>query len=116
MIEILLTNYKLVLGLIALIIVIGFSFYKFLTQPTAKQKEQIRIVLLELVILAEKIYGSSTGKVKLSYVYSELILLFPYLKYVPFSTVEKLIDEALDEMRHLLETNPKVAEIVKEVE
>ena len=114
MIELFLANYKLVLGLIVLVIVIGFGVFKFITQPTSKQKEQLRVVLLELVLLAEKVYGSSTGKVKLSFVYSELVVKFPYLRYVPFSVIEKLIDETLEEMRHLLETNPKVAELIKD--
>ena len=114
--ELILANYKLILGLIALVIVIGFSIYKFLTQPTSKQKEQIKKFILILVIEVEATLGSETGKVKLSYVFNEQVAKFPHLRFIAFSTIEMLIEEALDEMRHLLETNPKVAEIVKEVE
>lgn len=110
--EMILANYKLILGIIILVIMIGFGVFKFFTQPTTKQKEQIKKVLLILVTEAERMYGSRTGKLKLSYVYSELIIKLPYLKYVPLSTVEMLIEETLEEMRHLLETNPKVAQIV----
>lgn len=114
--EILLANYKLFLGIILLLIVLGYGVYKFVTQPSSKQKEQIKKVLLFLVTEAERLYGSKTGKLKLSYVYSELIIKLPHLRFIPLSVVEKLIEETLEDMRHLLETNPKVAEIVKEGE
>lgn len=110
--DLLLENYQLILGLVMIAVMIGFCIYKFFTQPSEKRKNQIRAILLNLVITAEKYYGSSTGKLKFSYVYSELITKLPYLKYIPLSVVEKLIDEALVEMRHLLETNDKVYRIV----
>ena len=115
--EFLLANYKLILGIIIVIGLIIYSGFKFLSQPTSKQKERIRTILLNLVIMAEKEFGSKSGKLKFSVVYSELISKLSYLKYVPLSVVESLIEESLTEMRHLLETNPKVAEIVnKDVE
>lgn len=115
--EMLFQNYKLILGVIVLLVAIGFATYKFITQPTSKQKEQIKVVLLSMVIYAEKEFSSGTGKLKLSYVYSELVTKLPYLRYVPFYVIESLINETLEEMRHLLETNPKVAQLVnKEIQ
>lgn len=110
--ELLLANYKLVLGIIVVLVVVGFGIYKFVTQPSSKQKEQIKALLLNLVIIAEREYSSKTGKIKFSYVYSELITKLPYLKYIPLSVIETLVEESLEEMRHLLETNPKIAQII----
>lgn len=110
--ELILANHKIILGIVAIIVVMAFVIYKFFTQPTSKQKEQIRAVLLNLVTYAEAQFGSSTGKLKFSYVYSELITKLPYLRFIPMSIIEQLIEDVLDEMRHLLATNPKVAKIV----
>lgn len=110
--ELLLANYKLILGVIVALVAVGLGIYKFVTQPSSKQKEIIRTLLLNLVIESEKLFGSKTGKIKFSYVYSELITKLPYLKYIPLSVIETLIEESLEEMRHLLETNPKIAQIV----
>lgn len=80
---------------------------------TEKQKEVIKTVLLQLVIQAEAKFGSKTGKVKFSYVYGELLKHFEWLKYVPLEVVNELIEDSLSTMRHLLETNKNVREIVE---
>lgn len=106
--ELLLQNYKLIIGMVMVIIAVGIGAYRFFTLSSKEQKYKIRTVVLALVIEAEKMYGSKTGKVKLAHVYSLLIARFPYLKYVPLSFIEKLIDESLEEMRELLETKPEI--------
>lgn len=113
-------TYWIEIVVVALILVgIGFYLYKFFTQPSEKRKDQIRTWLLEVVILAESVWESKTGKIKFSMVYDKFIERFGWMALLlPKSVFEVLVDEALEEMRHLLETNPNVAEkvVLKELE
>ena len=110
--DLLIQYYDLILIIIVAICGMVFATYKWLSQPSSKQKEQIRTVLLQLVILAESKFGSKTGKVKFSFVYSELLKQLPYLRYIPLSVIEGLVEESLDTMRKLLESNVQVKKIV----
>lgn len=105
-------NIDLIVIVVILLAIFIFVSYKFLTQPSDKRKYQIKQMLLIMVTEAEKLYGSKTGKLKFSYVYGELITKLPYLRYIPLSVIESLIEESLEEMKHLLESNPRIAEIV----
>ena len=110
--DFILANYDTILIAIVVTISIGYGLLRFLTQPSTKQKEQIKAILLNLVIYAEEQFGSSTGKLKFSYVYSELVIKLPYLRFIPMNVIEQLVNESLEEMRHLLETNKEIARIV----
>ena len=79
---------------------------KFSKEPTEKKITMIKEWLLFAVIQAEKELGGGTGQVKLRYVWDMFIKTFPALApVVSFELFSKLVDEALDQMRHLLETN-----------
>ncbi len=86
----------------------------FFKMPRKKQIEVIKKWLLFAVTKAEKELGSGTGQLKLRYVYDMFIERFWYLSSViTFEMVSELVDEALEEMRKMLETNKKVAEYVE---
>lgn len=79
---------------------------KFTKEPTERKITMIKEWLLFAVIQAEKELGGGTGQVKLRYVWDMFIKTFPGLApVVSFELFSKLVDEALDQMRHLLETN-----------
>lgn len=86
---------------------------KWLKLSSNKKYEQIRGWLLQAVLLAEKEFGGGTGKLKLSTVYDKFCERFPWLaRVLPFDTFKKYVDDALAEMKTLLEGNDKIAHIV----
>ena len=63
--------------------------------------------------MAEKELGGGTGKLKLRYVYDLFLTKFNWLaKVITFEQFSDLVDEALEEMKRLLESNNAVKEIV----
>lgn len=111
--EFLLTHYDVIIATICIIVSLIYGTYQFLTTPNAKQKEQIKIVLLYLVVRAEIKFGSKTGKLKFSYVYSELVKQFKFLKFVPMILVEQLINESLSYMKSSLESNIEMKKLIE---
>lgn len=106
-------NWYIILGILAILIVGGIAVYKFLGLPTKEQIHKIKKLLLYWVIEAETIYGSETGILKLRYVYGIFIAKFPLVaKLVSFDVFSFWVDEALDEMRKLLEENDAVYNLV----
>ena len=78
-----------------------------------KDKKKAKEWLLLAVLEAEKLYGSKTGAVKLRYVYDMFLATFPILsRVVSFEEFSQMVDLALDEMKHLINTNVKVFEYV----
>lgn len=78
-----------------------------------KDKKKAKEWLLLAVLEAEKLYGSKTGAVKLRYVYDMFLATFPILsRVVSFEEFSQMVDLALDEMKHLINTNIKVFEYV----
>lgn len=105
-------------ALIALIILLGLCaagimiccFFKLSKE---KQIEMIKQWLLLAVIEAEKQLGSGTGTVKLRYVYDLFINRFKFMsKIITFEMFSQLVDEVLETMRHLIETNVAVANYI----
>lgn len=79
---------------------------KISKEPTERKIQMIKEWLLFAVIQAEKELGDGTGQIKLRYVWDMFIKTFPALApIVPFDVFSKLVDEALVQMRHLLDTN-----------
>lgn len=101
----------------AALVVIGMSFYvmwSFSRKPREEQIEQLREWLLYGCILAEQKYGSSTGQIKLRYVYDLFTQRFPWLvKIVSFEWFSELVDDALKRMRKMLEENKAIKAIVE---
>ena len=82
---------------------------KFVNLPSDEQLKKLKAWLLYAVIEAEKLYQSGTGRLKLVAVYNEFCRVFPALvSIISFELFSKLVDEALVEMRKLLETNKDI--------
>ena len=108
-----LENWEIIIGIICVIVVIVITAVKFFKLPTNEQLAKIKEVLLVWVIQAEKELGGGTGKLKLRYVYDLFLTKFNWLaKVISFEQFSDLVDEALEEMKRLLESNNAVKEIV----
>lgn len=87
---------------------------QFAKEPSEKKMEMVREWLLFAVIQAEKELGGGTGQIKLRYVWDMFIKTFPALSSViSFELFKVLVDDALEEMRHLLETNKDISAYVE---
>lgn len=104
-----------VIVLILAVIVLGVMYVrKFYGMPSQEQLEKVKAFLLVIVVEAEKQFGSQTGKIKLSWAYSKFVEAFPSIaNLISFEMFSLLVDEVLEEMRHLLESNQKVAQYVE---
>lgn len=99
-------NWSLLVVVLAIVIVGIVYIKKFIQMPTEKQIETLKEWLLFAVIQAEKEFGTKTGQVKLRYVYDMFLTKFPALvAVITFEQFSQLVDEALDKMKHLIETN-----------
>ena len=108
-------NWSLLVVLAVLIILIARFIKKFSELPSDEQMEKIRQWMLFAVIQAEKELGGGTGQVKLRYVYDLFLERFQSLApAITFVMLSDMVDEALEKMRHLLETNSKVKEYIEE--
>lgn len=109
-INFILENWYIILAFVAAGMAAGIAVYHFVKQPKADQLKKVREWLLWAVIQAEKALGSGTGQLKLRRVYDLFVVRFPWLaKIIPFEMFGKMVDDALDEMRELLENNEAVA-------
>ena len=74
--------------------------------------EQVRGWLLQAVILAEKEYGSGTGKMKLSSVYDSFCHALPWIaKTLTFEAFSEYVDDALEEAKDILSKNEAIASL-----
>lgn len=106
--------YVIVLAIAAIIIGI-FAINKFFRKNINEQIDKVKEWLLYATTLAEKEFGSGTGKLKLRYVYDMFASKFPWLvKIVSFESFSKLVDEVLVEMNELLSSNSAVKKYVSE--
>jgi hypothetical protein len=85
----------------------------FIKKTPAEKYKNIRAWLLYAVTEAEAEWGSGTGRIKLGAVYDSFVTKFPFVKiFISQETFLALVDDALEEMRELLETNERIAEEV----
>ena len=110
----LINNWSL-LVVIAVVLALVFLYVKrFVNLPSDVQLQKVREWLLYTVIIVEKEYSSGTGVLKLHAAYNEFCKVFPSLvPIISFELFSKLVDEALEQMRHLLETNKDIEFYVK---
>ena len=81
--------------------------------PRDAQLDKVREWLLWAVTEAEKNLGGGTGKLKLRQVYDLFVVRFPWLvKVVPFELFSQMVDDALEDMRDMLESNPAAKALV----
>ena len=101
------TNY-LYLAVLAVIIIVVVII-------AIKQPAKIKEWLVWAVSQAEKDLGSGTGKIKLRKVYDMFTTKYKFVSiFVTFETFSTWVDAALDVMREMIETNPKVENYIEE--
>lgn len=101
---------------LALVVICGAVIYivNFIRLPKSKRYDLIQGWLLQAVLLAEKEFGSKTGKLKLSFVYDKFCERFPWLvKIIPFAVFSSYVDDALEMMRALIASNKSIASVVE---
>lgn len=98
--------------LVVIACVVGAGFFyglKFTRYDKQRQIEIVKSWLLYAVFEAERIYQSGTGKLKLHYVYDLFVAKFPAVAaIVSFEIFSHWVDEALVEMRKILEYNKDI--------
>ena len=111
-----LANYwPAIVGIIIVIAFAAFVIRKFLLLPREGQIAKVKEWLLWAVTQAEKELGGGTGQIKLRYVYDMFVIRFPYVaRFITFELFSKMVDQALDKMRELLETNSSIENYVNE--
>ena len=112
--EFIIENWPLIVAALAVIAAVVVAVARFIGLPTEKQLAKVKEWLLWAVTEAEKDLGGGTGKLKLRQVYDLFVQRFPWLaKAVSFELFSSLVDEALDEMREMLDNNQAVKAFVE---
>lgn len=112
-----LDNWYVIIGVICLFATCSIVIYKFAGLPTKEQIEKIKKWLLYAVTKAEKELGERTGQLKLHTVYDLFISKFPITaKLITFEKFSMWVDDALDDMREMLNNNKNIEKIVKDKE
>lgn len=108
------TEYWFVLvGLMAVVAAGGYAIYVFVKMPSDKQLSKVKEWMLYAVTKAEKELGGGTGQIKLRYVYDMFVARFTWLaKTISFEMFSMMVDEALDKMKTMLESNKAMQELV----
>lgn len=97
--------------MIAMAIIIAVNFFNL---PAKEQTAKVKEWLLFAVTEAEKQLGDGTGQLKLRQVYDLFVQRFPAVALaVSFETFSAWVDEALEQMRNMLDTNVKAAAYVE---
>lgn len=106
-------NWFLIVALVAAFGVTIYAVIRFLELPTAAQIAKVKEWLVYACMEAEKELGGKTGKLKLRMVYDMFLSKFSWLaKVISFEQFSKLVDESLEEFKHLLESNKAIKNIV----
>ena len=107
-------NYAMIIGAICIGACAGIAIYKFYLLPTNDQLNKVREWLLIAVSQAEKELGGGTGQLKLRMVYGMFIDKFPWLvRVIAFDKFSQLVDEALEQMKEMLQNNKAVKEYIE---
>lgn len=111
--EFIITYWAVIVAVIAILAVAGMAIRHYFGLPSTEQMDKIREWLVWAVTSAEKELGGGTGKLKLRRVYDLFVTRFPWLaKSVSFEVFSLLVDDALEDMRKMLENNMAVRAIV----
>lgn len=112
--EFIINYWYIIVAVIAALVVAGVAVYRYFGLPSDAQLDKVREWLLWAVTEAEKELGGGTGKLKLRQVYDLFVTRFPWLaKIVSFELFSDMVDDALDEMREMLQNNKAVKELVE---
>lgn len=106
-------NWFVIVAILACAAAGGYTVYAFVKMPSDKQLNKVREWLLYAVTTAEKELGGGTGQIKLRYVYDMFVVRFAWLaKVVSFEMFSMMVDEALEKMKTMLESNKAIQELV----
>lgn len=106
-------NWFVIVALMAVAVAGGYTIYVFVKMPSDKQLNKVREWLLYAVTKAEKELGGGTGQIKLRYVYDMFIVRFTWFaKVISFEMFSMMVDEALDKMKEMLESNKAMQTLV----
>ncbi len=112
--EFIINYWYIIVAIIAALVVAGVVIYRYFGLPSDAQLAKVREWLLWAVTEAEKELGGGTGKLKLRQVYDLFVTRFPWLaKIVSFELFSDMVDDALDEMREMLQNNKAVQQLVE---
>lgn len=108
-------EYWYIIVAFAVVVAVGsIAVVWFFGLPRGAQLKKVREWLLLAVTQAEKELGSKTGKLKLRTVYDAFLTKFPWLApVVSFERFSALVDDALEEMRDMLDKNEAVKALVE---
>ncbi len=107
-------NWFLLVVIISVIVIAVRATQKFSELHSDEQMTKVQEWLLWAVVATEKELGSGTGVVKLRYCYDLFIKQFPSLvTIISWDLFSQLVDEALTQMKHLLETNNDIKNYVE---
>lgn len=96
-------------GLLLILVMVVAGLIYLIRNDKEKAKKWLLLACLE----AEKEFGSKTGAIKLRYVYDMFLARFPVLsKFMSFEQFSNMVDMALEEMKHLINTNMAVFNFV----
>lgn len=96
-------------GLLLILVMVVAGLIYLIRNDKEKAKKWLLLACLE----AEKEFGSKTGVIKLRYVYNMFLARFPVLsKFMSFEQFSDMVDTALEEMKHLINTNMAVFNFV----
>ena len=102
-----------ILGTVTILCIGGLGVCQFLKFGRAKQIEIILEWLLLAVTKAEKEFGDGTGQLKLRYVYDLFIDKFKFAAMlISFNQFSELVDQALDTMKDMINSNDKIKDYV----
>lgn len=108
-------NWSMLVVIACAIAVVVVYVQKFTKLPTDAQLAKVKEWLLFAVIETEKQYQGGTGALKLRAAYNQFCQVFPSLvPLISFDLFAKMVDEALEQMKHLLETNLNIASYVED--
>ncbi len=106
-------NWAVLAALAAVLAAAGYAVYVFAKMPSEEQLRKVAEWLLYAVTKAERELGGGTGQIKLRYVYDMFVARFAWLaKVISFEAFSLMVDEALDKMKEMLESNTAMQELV----
>lgn len=106
-------NWFVIVGVAAMAAAGGYTVYTLVKMPSSKQLDTVKEWLLYAVTKAEKELGGGTGQIKLRYVYDMFVARFAWLaKIISFEAFSLMVDEALEKMKAMLESNKAVQNLV----
>lgn len=106
-------NWFLMVAAAAIVGMCIYVVFDITRMPRDEQVAQVREWMLYAVIEAERVLGGGTGQLKLRFVYDMFVERFPWMaKMIDFEWFSELVDEALERMRKMLNTNKAIKAVV----